>query len=103
MFISISHCDDNTFPENLRLDIHMDYNIYNTYEINFTINMKIFRNGDMYDKTYIGAYFTNTKELRVAEKNRMIFKNQFYEGSTILVDDLFQKYILPSINLNDKN
>lgn len=101
MFISISHSDDNTFPQDLRLDIFMDYNIYNQNEINFTINMKIFRKNEFYDKTYLGAYFVDNKDLKVAEKNNMVFKNQFYEGSNILVENLFQKYILP--RLNDKN
>jgi len=99
MFISVSHSDDNTFPLDLRLDIFMDYNIYNRNEINFTINMKVFRKSEMYDKIYIGAFYIDSKELKVADKSTMIFRDQFYDNSAILVDNLFTKYILPNLEI----
>lgn len=37
------------------------------------------------------------KKLYVAQKNSINFINQFYDGKNILIEDLFEKYILSNI------
>ena len=102
MYIEISNTNYSNFPTNLKLGITFDYTILNNNEINFTSNIYVTRydnnnNPDSYNIYHRGYYLIDKKTLSVAQKNSVDFIDQFYEGKYILVEDLFQKYILDKI------
>jgi len=97
---SINSFEYPTFPTNLNLSYSIHYNIYNNNEFNFTINMNIKRKDqEEYNRSYVGYYLIDTMKLYVKEKNSQYFINEFYDGSKILVPNLFHLYIFPSMEL----
>ena len=101
MYFIINNFEYPSFPTDLNLSYSIHYNIYNNNEFNFTIIMNIKRKDqDEYIRSYVGYYLFDTKKLYVKEKNTQYFINEFYDGNKILVPNLFQQYIFPSMELN---
>ncbi len=102
MFLTISNLDNNTFPQNLILEMSIYTNNINSNELSFTINMKVFdksiNQSQSYDISFVGSYFLDTNKVFVSEKGRHDFKEEFYFDGKILVPELFSKYILPKLS-----
>lgn len=102
MFLTISNSDNNTFPQNLILEMSIYTNNINSNELSFTINMKVFdksiNQSQSYDISFVGSYFSETNKVLVSEKCRHDFKDEFYFDGKILVPELFTKYILPKLS-----
>jgi hypothetical protein len=102
MFLSISNLDNNTFPQNLRLEMSIYTDNINSNELSFSINMKVFDQivnpTQPYDISFVGSYFFDIKKLLVSEKCRHDFKDEFYFNGKVLIPELFTKYILPKLS-----
>ena len=97
----LNHSIDNRFPENLNMTLTISHSIQNNiiyFNINFYVIEKINDEKIDYNVEFVGSYDINLNKLKVSQKGKGIFCNEFIFNGKILIKNLFQDFLLPVLS-----